>query len=141
MPKISAFSCPLVPIRPQLRARRIVPNRSRSIVVKGSLATHPINPQHHVPILTTMKRLICYIRNFLARLTKSRRDDGLTAVEYEAVCLIPYKGRAAFARTQQQAFYYRSQGSEQGFRFWSAVAVEIDRWAGVSAKRADEQSL
>jgi hypothetical protein len=138
--RISAFSCPLVPIRPQLRTRRIVPNRSRSIVVAGSLATHPIDPQHHVPILTIMKRLIRYIRNSLARLTKRRRDDGLTAVEYEAVCLIAYEGRAAYARARQQAFYCRSQGSEQGFRFWSIVAVEIDRRAGASAKRADEQS-
>ena len=87
-----------------------------------------------------MRRLIHYIGNALAQLTKRRQDDGLTAVEYEAVCLIAYEGRAAYARARQQAFYCRSQGSEQGFRFWSAVAVEIDRRAGASAKRADEQS-
>ena len=91
-------------------------------------------------ILAIMKRLIHYIGNALAQLTKRRQDDGLTAVEYEAVCLIAYEGRAAYARARQQAFYCRSQGSEQGFRFWSAVAVEIDRRAGASAKRADEQS-
>jgi hypothetical protein len=87
-----------------------------------------------------MKRLIGYIRNALAQLTKRRRDDGLTAAEYEAVCLIAYEGRAAYVRARQQALYCRSQGSEQGFRFWSAVAVEIDRRAGASAKRADERS-
>jgi hypothetical protein len=87
-----------------------------------------------------MKRLIRYIGNVLAQFTRRRRDGGLTAVEYEAVCLIAYEGRAAYARARQQAFYCRSQGSEQGFRFWSAVAVEIDRRAGASAKRADEQS-
>ena len=100
-------------------------------------ATHLIDPQLHLSILAMMKRLIGYIRNSLA---KRRRQDGLTAVEYEAVCLIAYEGRAAYARARQQAFYCRSQGSEQGFRFWSAVAVEIDRRAGASAKRADEQS-
>lgn len=86
-----------------------------------------------------MKRLIGYIRNSLAQITKRRRDDGLTAVEYEAICLIAYEGSAAYARARQQAYYCRSQGSEQGFRFWSAVAVEIDQRAGASAKRADEQ--
>jgi hypothetical protein len=96
-----------------------------------------IDPQHHVSKLAMMKRLIGYIRNSLA---KRRRQDRLTAVEYEAVCLIAYEGRAAYARARQQAFYCRSQGSEQGFRFWSVVAVEIDRRAGARAKRADEQS-
>jgi hypothetical protein len=109
-------------------------------MVKGSLATPLIDPQHHVSILAMMKRLIGYTRNSFASLAKRRRQDGLAAVEYEAVCLISYEGRAAYARARQQAFYCRSQGSEQGFRFWSAVAVEIDRRAGGSAKRADEQS-
>jgi hypothetical protein len=83
-----------------------------------------------------MKRLIGYICNSLARLAMHRQDNGLTAVEYEAVCLIAYEGKAAYACAQQQAFYCRARGSEQGFRFWSSVAVEVDRRAGASAKGA-----
>ena len=95
-----------------------------------------IDLQHRGVILATMKRLIAHIRNFLA---KRRRQGGLTAVEYEAVCLITYEGTAAYARARQQAFYCRSQGSEEGFRFWSAVATEIDRRAGASVKKANER--
>jgi hypothetical protein len=50
------------------------------------------------------------------------------------------RGAIWLTAARQQAFYCRSQESEQGFRFWSAVAVEIDRRAGASAKRTDEQS-
>src|SRR5215217_8462103 len=107
--------------------RRTVLSKCRSIVVEGSLATHLIDPQHHLSILAMMKRLIGYIRNSLA---KRRRQDGLTAVEYEAVCLITYEGRAAYARARQQAFYCRVRGSEQGSKFWSEVAAEVDRRAG-----------
>ncbi len=87
-----------------------------------------------------MKRLIGHIRSSLARLSKRRRQDGLTAVEYEAVCLIAYEGQAAYDRARQQAYYCRARGSEQGFRFWAAVAAEVDRRAGASAKKHDEQS-
>jgi hypothetical protein len=83
-----------------------------------------------------MKRLIGYIRNSLTQLAKRRRDDGLTAVEYEAIYLIAYEGRAAYACARQQAFYCRARGSEQGFQFWSSVAIEVDRRAGASAKGA-----
>jgi len=69
-----------------------------------------------------------------------RPEAGLTSVEYEAICLITYEGRAAYARAREQAFYCRARGSEQGFRFWSAVAVEVDRRAGASARRANQQS-
>jgi hypothetical protein len=86
-----------------------------------------------------MKRLISYIRSSISGLTKRRHQDGLTAVEYEAVCLIAYEGRAAYARARQQAFYCRARGSEQGFRFWSDVAAEVERWAGASAKTANER--
>jgi hypothetical protein len=92
-----------------------------------------IDPQRQAPILAVMKRLIGYIRNVVTRLSKRQPHDGLTAVEYEAVCLIAYEGRAAYTRARQQAFYCRARGSEQGFRFWSAVAVEVDRRAGASA--------
>jgi hypothetical protein len=105
-----------------------------------SLGLRLIDLHLQATILAIMKRLIRYIHNALAQHTKRRRDDDLTAVEYEAVCLIAYEGRAAYARARQQAFYCRSQGSDQGFRLWSAVAVEIDRRAGASAKRTDEQS-
>jgi hypothetical protein len=86
-----------------------------------------------------MKRLISYIRSSISGLTKRRHQDGLTAVEYEAVCLIAYEGRAAYARARQQAFYCRARGSEQGFRFWSTVAVEVDRRAGASAGSEEEK--
>jgi hypothetical protein len=95
-----------------------------------------IDPQHQVPILSVMSRLIEYIRNVFARVSRRRPQDGLTAIEYEAVCLISYEGRAAYARARQQAFYCRGRGSEQGFRFWSDVAAEVDRRAGASAKKA-----
>ena len=85
-----------------------------------------------------MKRLITYIRSSIIGLTKRRPQNGLTAVEYEAVCLIAYEGRAAYARARQQAFYCRARGSEQGFRYWSAVAVEVDRRAG---RRASQEGL
>lgn len=89
--------------------------------------------------LTRMLKLLSFIRNWVMPRRVSAPSE-LTAVEYEAVCLIAYEGRAAYSRARQQAFYCRARGSEQGFRFWSAVAVEVDRRAGTSAKRADEQS-
>lgn len=83
-----------------------------------------------------MKRLIGHIRRSFACPTERRRQDGLTAVEYEAGCLIAHEGRAAYARARQQAFYFRARGGEQGFRLWLHVAVEFDRMAGARAKRA-----
>lgn len=58
-----------------------------------------------------MKRLISYIRSSLIDLIKRQPQAGLTAVEYEAVCLIAYEGRAAYARARQQAFYCRIRNS------------------------------
>jgi hypothetical protein len=98
-----------------------------------------IDRPHCVSILTLMKRLIGYIHKALARVTRRRPQDGLSAIEYEAICLIAYEGRASYTRARQQAFYCRARGSEQGFRFWSAVAVEIDRRAGASAGKAKER--
>jgi len=85
-----------------------------------------------------MKRLIGSIRTLLSRRPRTRIQAGLTAVEYEAICLIAYDGRAAYARARQQAYYCRARGSEQGLRFWSAVATEVDRRAGASAKGASQ---
>jgi hypothetical protein len=89
--------------------------------------------------LAMMTRLIRYIGNHSARLSKCLPQDGLTAVEYEAVCLITYEGRAAYTRARQQALYCRARGSEQGFRFWSEVAAEVDRRAGASVRKAKER--
>ncbi len=53
------------------------------------------------------------------------RQGGLTAVEYEAVSLIAFERHKAYARAREQARYCQGKGSEQGFRFWSAVADEV----------------
>jgi hypothetical protein len=64
----------------------------------------------------------------------------LTVVEYEAVSLIAYEGRAAYQRAREQAEYCLSRGSETGCRFWSEVAVEVARRTGkMSTGRAKEQ--
>src|SRR4051812_23097053 len=51
---------------------------------------------------------LSYIRQWFGR--KARRADGLTAVEYEAVALIAYEGRAAYNRAREQAEYCLSRG-------------------------------
>ena len=86
-------------------------------------------------ILVFMQHLLGHICRFLTRLIMRRRHDGLTAVQYEAICVIAYEGRSASARAQQQAFYCRMQGSEQGFRFWLDVADEVARRMGHRAGR------
>ncbi len=53
------------------------------------------------------------------------RKGSLTAVEYEAVTLIAFEGREAYARACEQARYCRERGSQEGFRFWSEVAGEV----------------
>ncbi len=64
---------------------------------------------------------------------------GLTVIEYEAVSLIAYEGRAAYARAREQAEYCLTRGSEPGWRFWSEVAVEVARRAHtVTATKANE---
>ncbi len=76
-----------------------------------------------------MRRLITRLLDpWLHRLRRRRipvRQDGLTAVEYEAVTLIAYEGQKAYARAREQARYCRRQGSEDGYRFWSVVADEV----------------
>src|SRR4051812_34318549 len=90
--------------RPRASVLTVWPGRHSVFRVR---VTRLIDLDLQATILAIMKRLIGYIRNSLA---KRRRDDGLTAVEYEAVCLIAYEGRAAYARARQQAFYCRSRG-------------------------------
>jgi hypothetical protein len=71
-----------------------------------------------------------------------RRPSGadLTVIEYEAVSLIAYEGRAAYERAREQAEYCLSRGSEAGCRFWSDVAVEVARRTGkMNMGRATEQ--
>ena len=55
----------------------------------------------------------------------------LTVIEYEAVSLIAYEGRAAYERAREQAEYCLGRGSESGCRFWSDVAVEVARRTGM----------
>ena len=57
--------------------------------------------------------------------SRSPEQNALTAVQYEAVTLIAYEGQKAYARAREQARYCRERGSEDGFRFWSAVANEV----------------
>jgi hypothetical protein len=59
----------------------------------------------------------------------------LTEIEYEAVSLIAYEGRAAYARAREQAEYCLSRGSEAGCRFWSEVALEVARRTGMANTR------
>ncbi|WP_414475528.1 hypothetical protein [Microvirga sp. M2] len=64
----------------------------------------------------------------------------LTVIEYEAVSLIAYEGRAAYERAREQAEYCLSRGSEAGCRFWSDVAVEVGRRTGMTnTKKTREQ--
>ncbi len=66
--------------------------------------------------------------------------SGLTVIEYEAVSLIAYEGRAAYERARKQAEYCLSRGSEAGCRFWSDVAVEVaHRTGNMNTGRAKEQ--
>jgi hypothetical protein len=82
-----------------------------------------------------MRRLLNTIAKAFARI--SRREpgrEGLTEIEYEAVSLIAYEGRAAYARAREQADYCRKKGSPSGAMFWSNVAAEIERRTGVRAR-------
>ena len=64
------------------------------------------------------------VRQFRRRAVKSA-EERLTAVEYEAVTLIAYEGREAYARACEQADYCRRRASEDGYSFWSRVADEV----------------
>jgi hypothetical protein len=77
-----------------------------------------------------MRRLFSRLLNLwrpVRRRARSAEQDGLTAVEYEAVAIIAYEGQKAYARACEQARYCRQKGSAAGFQFWSEVAGEIRR--------------
>ena len=78
-----------------------------------------------------MRWILECFRDLSARLSRRKpHHNGLTAVEYEAVCLIAYEGREAYARAREQAAYCRGMGSLSGALFWSKVAVEVARRSG-----------
>jgi hypothetical protein len=81
--------------------------------------------------ITDMRRLLTRLlslwRPGARGRTRSAKHDGLTAVEYEAVTIIAYEGRKAYARACEQARYCRQNGSVEGFQFWSEVAGEVRR--------------
>jgi hypothetical protein len=82
-----------------------------------------------------MRHLIRRIATFFHRLAgRKLARTGLTEIEYEAVSLIAYEGRAAAARAQEQAEYCRGRGSASGETFWREVAVEVERRAGVQTR-------
>jgi hypothetical protein len=83
-----------------------------------------------------MLKLFHRIRQLFRR--RPRAAD-LTVVEYEAVSLIAYEGRAAYQRAREQAEYCLSRGSETGCRFWSEVAVEVARRTGMTTTRKTKE--
>jgi hypothetical protein len=84
-----------------------------------------------------MLKLLHRIRQLFRRRPPA---SGLTVIEYEAVSLIAYEGRAAYQRAREQAEYCLSRGSETGCRFWSDVAVEVARRTFMtSTRKAREQ--
>jgi len=86
-----------------------------------------------------MRRFLRHVGHSIARLLgRKPRPEGLTAIEYEAVCLIAYEGRAAYARACEQALYCQGMGSEAGFRFWSEVAAEVKERVGRSVARQSQ---
>ncbi|MCB8822294.1 hypothetical protein [Microvirga rosea] len=80
-----------------------------------------------------MRRILQSLRTLMARLLGRRRSEGLTAVEYEAVCLLAYEGRDALAQAHRQAEYCRVMNSPRGVLFWTAVAEEVARRTGRAA--------
>jgi hypothetical protein len=87
-----------------------------------------------------MRWLLRHLRETLGHLFgRKPQPDGLTEVEYEAVCLIAYEGREAHARAFEQADYCRVMGSPSGAAFWSEVAAEVHRRTG-RARRANLSS-
>jgi hypothetical protein len=82
-----------------------------------------------------MPTLLSWLR---ARLRRRRAEPskGLTAVEYEAVALIAYEGRDAYARACEQAGYCLDRGSRSGCAFWSKVAIEV---AARTGRRPDRR--
>jgi hypothetical protein len=88
--------------------------------------------------LNAMLRFLSLLLRWIVGRPKSLRH-GLTAIEYEAVSLIAYEGREAYARAREQADYCRSVASPSGVVFWLDVAAEVDRRTGAGAGRAKER--
>lgn len=82
-------------------------------------------------ISRSVHRILTFLRDRLQRLLRGRPVGaggfGLNAIEYEAVSLIAYEGRKAYGKAREQASYCRRRGSEQGYVFWSQVALEVAR--------------
>jgi hypothetical protein len=84
-----------------------------------------------------MLKLLHRIRQLFRRRLPA---SNLTVIEYEAVSLIAYEGRAAYERAREQAEYCLSRGSETDCRFWSEVSVEVTRRTGkLNTGREEEQ--
>ena len=85
-----------------------------------------------------MASFLSRVRHWLIgrRLARSRN---LSEVEYEAVCLIAYEGRAAYDRAREQAEYCRRRRSESGTKFWGDVALEVARRTGAANARKARQ--
>jgi hypothetical protein len=82
-------------------------------------------------MIRPVHRLFRHLRTaLLQRIGRRPAPPGLTAVEYEAVCLIAFEGREAYAHALEQAAYCRSMGSPSGTIFWTEVAAEIARRTG-----------
>ena len=78
-----------------------------------------------------MRWILKHLGELMARLSRRKPPhSGLSAVEYEAVCLIAYEGRAAFHQACEQALYCRAMGSPSGVIFWEEVAAEVARRTG-----------
>ena len=104
-----------------MAARDPHPVRRLLSVLWNSIRRRPSEAQKRVG-LTFRAAFRALIRR---RRREAQKPVGLTAIEYEAVTLIAYEGKRAYARAREQARYCRGEGSESGFRFWSQVADEV----------------
>jgi hypothetical protein len=81
-----------------------------------------------------MGRMLSHVWQWVIRRMGRRPPrTGLTEIEYEAISLIAYEGRDAYARAREQAEYCRRNGSPKGVLFWSSVAAEVGRRTGRQA--------
>jgi hypothetical protein len=71
--------------------------------------------------------MLKWLRRIRQRFQPQPAAEGLTVIEYEAVSLIAYEGRAAYVQAREQADYCLRRGSKSGCQFWSKVAVEVAR--------------
>jgi hypothetical protein len=80
-----------------------------------------------------MRTLLALLRRFLVRRVDRDRSHGgeqLSAVEYEAITLITYEGRAAYRRAREQAHYCSAMRSPNSAIFWNHTAAEVARRTG-----------